>query len=417
MFSFIKKLLGKSEPAAAAVENVARADLARWVEARTQPLREQASRAFTEQSLQLREALDKLNDAVEALRNAQLINPNITEREKQFMAGNREAFIRAAEQFKASVVPPANQEEVQLFAQTVHTAGRTLLETIPRQFQILQEFFAHEAKDVLKAAETVENQGKAMAQSYEQAFGGVATVRLAIDDLERALDARTAQELTAQSRRDQLRQVERELADAQRTLAALEQGTEYAILNQRKQELQTLTDRIKTLRASLSERFSSIEPALKKYEHMTLHNQDVIAGYLKEPVETLARDRDLTILRVIAAMRKELVADRIDLKDRKKEKVLAAMDELTPLLLNDFLKQYGATLRQQNELVRALDAMQVLHQLAAARKKVAALTDEKTRVERELSARNEATDVAETAIRVQALVKQVFNSEIRISGI
>ena len=90
----------------------------------------------------------------------------------------------------------------------------------------------------------------------------------------------------------------------------------------------------------------------------------------------------MTILHVINSMRKEVEGDRLDLKDKKKEKVLNAMNELNSETLNGFLKSYGNLTLRQTELIRHLDSMEIIHQLASSKKNIQSLNEERAEIQR-----------------------------------
>jgi hypothetical protein len=378
MFSFLKRLR-KAEQAP--LQTVSIAELPKWLEAKIEQQKHAAHQAFEAQLPALREQVGMLGSSIAALQAAELMNPNIPERAKQVMDGNRSAFIRPLEQFIHELTLPASLDDVPRFQQQVMTAIQLLLPSLNRPFQVLQEFFSNESKDVINGLHLVEKTTLAMAQLR-------ATHQLdALEDARQALvefnagqtREQNAKEALANAQRD-AQMLDKDIARMQTEIGALEQGHEHQLLLDVKNKLQKTTSALKDVRAKMSEQFSAIEPALKKYERVSLHNPQLIRDYLANPIETLARDRDLVILHVLASMRREVMSESIDLKDRKKEKVLAAMDTLSRETLSEFLKQYSALLQQQNALVSQADQMPVLHKLAFVRKQLQSMQEQKQRL-------------------------------------
>ncbi|HSU72476.1 MAG TPA: hypothetical protein VLJ21_01345 [Candidatus Binatia bacterium] len=378
MLSFLKKLIRKTEPPQG--EAVAVDMLESWLAQKLAAARQLAQQQLDAKRPAMREQLGAIASSIAALQHAQLMNPNIPERAKQVMGGNRDAFVRGIEQFVHSLTIP-ELDGVPAFQQQFRESLQSTLLAVNRPFQVLQEFFSHEAKDVLNRIHEFERQVLELG-ACRAPIDSLNAVGLAIDALVVArLRKNQAREQSHVARSD-LACAEKELAETQSRIRALESSPEHQLLMDLKAKLEQNTVAKRQLRAGISEQFSALEPALKKYEHMTLHHQQLIRDYLANPVETLARDRDLVILHILRAMRKEVEADRIDLKDRRKEKVIAMMDALTPEALSGFLKQYGALTQLQERLIAEADKLDVLHRLAGERKQAESLIAQKADAER-----------------------------------
>lgn len=368
MFSFLKKLV-KKQDGSAVTEDVPVEQLEPWLASKIASQRAEAQPHFDATIPLLREQLGAIASGVAALQNAALMNPNIPERAKQVMEGNREAFIRGIEQFAHNVKLPTTLDDVPAFHQSFRESLQATLLSLNRPFQVLQEFFAHEAKEILNKVHELEQHVLSLGRHQASLDG--------LHALGRAIDTLVVAKLRKQQAGEKLKlaisdktHCEREIIQAQSRISALESGPEHQLLMDLKRNISQNTEAMKQLRATMTEHFSALEPALKKYEHVTLHNQQLIRDYLANPIETLARDRGFVILQVIRSMRKEIEADKIDLKDRKKEKVLETMNVFAPELLSSFLKNYGALKQKQDQLIADADKLPILHQLAQQRKEL-----------------------------------------------
>jgi len=410
MFNFLKRLV---KPQVPETQSITIDELPSWLAQQRQARTDAAHKDFETTVTQLREQLGLLGTSISALRSAELLNPNIPERAKQVMEGNREAFLRAVEQLYDLRLPLA-MDDVPRFQDEFKTTLHELLPAVSRPFQILQEFFANESKDVWNSVHLVEKQALALGNiGKTHKLDALTALAAELDTRQKLMLQKTEAAQQILTAEETLTQLAKEHKRAQENILALEQSEDYKRLLAVKEKLQHATSSIKDLRAKLSEQFSALEPALKKYEHMTLHNRQLIRDYLQNPVETLARDRELAILQVIAAMRREVEADRIDLKDRRKEKVLAAMTRLDKDALNGFLKEYGTKLGEQNRLVAEADSLDVLHRISAARKHAQSIEEQRSRVEKTKSEAQLLASQEFSNDKIAAVLKEHFSLELR----
>ncbi len=78
---------------------------------------------------------------IEALKNAQLRNPNIPEKAKHFMEGNREAYTKRLAMFLESLDVPADAAMLSNFTEDFDKSVEEFGKATARPFAILKEFF------------------------------------------------------------------------------------------------------------------------------------------------------------------------------------------------------------------------------------------------------------------------------------
>ncbi|MBI4145112.1 hypothetical protein HY493_02795 [Candidatus Woesearchaeota archaeon] len=384
---FFQRLFG-AKPAAQ-VESVPLAGLRDWYLSKRKDLYETAQHDLDRSAPELRAAIDELGKGIDALRSAGLLNPKIQERERHFLDGNRDQFLKAAERFLRSITPPATPEELPSFDQHVQQRVKQFSEDIQRAFQILQNFLANETKELVRQVDAIAKHATAL-RGIRRRLDGLDALGTAIDDLSRAISDQQRDSEETRSREERGERLRTELKQAQDAVSSIESSPEHKELVRLKSQTQDVANKLKTFRQGMLEQFSAIEPALKKYERMTMHHQ-LVKDYLANPIETLARDRGLQLLHILVAMRKEVVADRIELKDKKKEKVLTAMDAFNSATLSAFLKDYGNLTQTQIKLLGQADLLPVLHDLAAAKERVQRVTRDLSETEQKSAMRSAQT--------------------------
>jgi len=111
---------------------------------------------------------------------------------------------------------------------------------------------------------------------------------------------------------------------------------DFSLLTKNSEELQT---QMNSLKLSFNSEFSVLEHALKKYYKLAL-NQVIILDYVKNPINTLIEDQDLKVLEVLSGMKSKI--DKLDLKDKKQEKTIEAINYFTRDKFYKFISEHEA---------------------------------------------------------------------------
>ncbi len=129
-----------------------------------------------------------------------------------------------------------------------------------------------------------------------------------------------------------LEEMEEELSK----LLISEIAKDFSLLTKNSEELQT---QMNSLKLSFNSEFSVLEHALKKYYKLAL-NQVIILDYVKNPINTLIEDQDLKVLEVLSGMKSKI--DKLDLKDKKQEKTIEAINYFTRDKFYKFISEHEA---------------------------------------------------------------------------
>src|SRR3989338_3460682 len=137
---------------------------------------------------ELQYSLDKkkseVEEAIDALQNATLPNPSISVKEKQYLEGNRSSYIMGTSQFlKSLAIPDEHGQILQypgLFTQNLEKYAKATV----RPYQILQQFLAHEGRDVAIAIKGIEDIHITLAEKIKSSnMGSIKAAQEAIAQL------------------------------------------------------------------------------------------------------------------------------------------------------------------------------------------------------------------------------------------
>ena len=132
-----------------------------------------------------------------------------------------------------------------------------------------------------------------------------------------------------------LEQMDKDILKLDEDKKALETGEEFTSLKKDKGELEFVQSNIVKERNKIVDLFSGLESAFRKYQRISLDK--TIDSYAENSMLALMADEDLKIMGLLKGMRKSL--DSMDIKDKKREKVLANLDLITEEKLKDLVKE------------------------------------------------------------------------------
>lgn len=349
----MRSLFGKKEkaetPVTAAVQLAALED---WLKQARAPAHARLAQDLSATKGRIDQLAALIREKVQGLNSATLMNPDIPERAKDFMQGNREEYSRRVLHHLDAVTIPGKAEELPGFLEQHHQETGEFAHGINRPFQILQEFFSRETKDIA-----------ALLADIEYAIQGLPSMRSQAKMDEYNTLCTQIQELAAkhtqsQGLAQQIQDLKQQSSEAERNIALLQ--TEQArLLNDaaRKAASQKLDEarlRVKTHEQQIRELFAQFEPGLRMFRRMATRNLKLADSYLRDPVAALVQDLRFDFIEVLADIQRLLSFDRIPLGE-KRERVLNAMGKITKESLGTWMREYGQLTKAEKEAQFAVE--------------------------------------------------------------
>src|SRR3989344_1991619 len=145
MLEFVKKLFQKEEEKQKPARTINLHEMEEWINEKAKPLTEEIRQRTDLILMKIDEEVQKTRFNLEILENARLQNPNIPFKAKQYMEGNRKAYIRSANSFLGQM-EINNKDYFYLleFCKKFDELIDELNKGTIRSYTILQEFFANE---------------------------------------------------------------------------------------------------------------------------------------------------------------------------------------------------------------------------------------------------------------------------------
>ena len=358
MLDFLKKIFQAEELEVKKITEISLQNLEEWVIEKSKPLTEELKQQIDEILMKVDEEVQRARFNVEVLENAKLQNPNIPFKAKQYMEGNRKAYMRSINSFIGHM-EINNRDYFYLvgFCEEFERMLNELNKGTLRSYTILQEFFANEAGRIaqnLKNFDTLFANLKSILNDKK-----IAAVNNLKDEIQN-LRIRTKQKINLDIDFKNMKAT-LELANSEKESLLLE------ILNFNKSEEHSnflkLADERRNKEKNFYEEqnqilqsFSVLERPLRKYSHIAFEHEEIILDYLKNPIETLVNDKELKILEILGNLEKMLDEGRIKIDDKKMEKSLEEIKKLNRGFMEQFIKKYLSFKTELEELDNKIKA-------------------------------------------------------------
>lgn len=345
MFNFLKNLFVKETPK----EEIKTENLSSWFNSKTNILLHSLDNDIENILEKIKEEKEKTNSNLEILKNAQLQNPNIPFKAKQLMEGNREAYIRKVIMFLKQIELEKDHKKLYNFCLSFDSLLDNFGKSTLKPYHILQEFFANESKSVANNIKNFDNLIKELRIIIEEKnLKKIEEIKEKINNLQIQINQKNklSEEL------NNLSNLNKEIVYSkqfiEKDIEKLKIAEEYSNLKNLKQTKQNIENEFNNNKSLLDNSFSIIEMALKKYARIAFEYEILINDYLQNPIETLLNDKELRIINILEKLNNNIINNKIELKERKKEKTLEEIKNLNLEFFNNFIKRH-------NELRNRLD--------------------------------------------------------------
>jgi len=348
MFHFIKKFFKEPEKEQ---NQVKLSELQDWFNKNSKPIHEMLNKELKEIKEAIALEIKKTNDNLEKLKNAKLMNPNISIREKQFMEGNRDSYIRSVNVLLNAISLEEDHDSILKFSDFFNEKLTQFAKTTAKAYQILQEFFGNETKEIAINIRKLDSMIKQVKQAViSKDMDKIAAIKEEIKnidkkkfhkiELNKELKQKTKQQENIVNHKNEL---EKKIQEIKKS----EEHDQHRALSELKRKY---LDKIEDSNQLITHSFANIDAALKKYERIAFRDFDLISDYRKDPVRTLIKDTQFKIMEILDQTRKNIISGLIELKDTKKERTLKEIEKLTQDYFQDFLAGIGDIKKKMDDV-------------------------------------------------------------------
>ncbi len=371
--------------------------------------------------------LANINNTVSELAGAQIDDEErIEARVKQIVLSQRTNFIRAmtvfTRNFSSKVPKDYSYATAILFCTEANNDLDSLSRSTIKSFYTAQHLFHTYVEKIGKSIANLSAYvNKVRVELKDKEVGKLSALKINIQDLLEknaskdkliaALAQKQAemQELNAQKSAAENKLVEMQKSKVYNDYLRVNDETEFS-----KKNLSSIHDEINSF-------FEPLARAFKKFAHITVIEQKLIAKYAESPIDALKEDANNTnskfkILSVLENLEKNITAGSVELKDKEKEKALARIKEMNKETLKYKLERLETEESAYKENARKLSAFPVLKEKSSLEHEFASIKNKLKLAEDELTVLERRKDINYEELQQQIVddVRDVLSVELQI---
>lgn len=328
---------------------------------------EEASRIANSELEILREKIvaEKYNllKKIENLEEAEIINTTIPEKIKHIAHGNREVYSEKLKSFLNKLNPPSEPSKVLQFYDSFDKSFEDLRRSTIKSHNIMQEIFIKETSPITKGMQSLDFLTKEAKRILESSnIQNINKLKEEFENLKQKIKQKEKLENDIKLENIEREEKNKKVNDKEGVIKNLENSKEYQEFLDDVANKTLLEQEINSTREQILRPFYSIEAALKKYANLNKDDK-LVKRYLGNPLKALMEDEELSILIINSEIRRLIAEEKIELKDKKKDKILDEINKLTEDYIKKFLSRYNKLTRKMEEAKTKIEKSRISKQI------------------------------------------------------
>ena len=349
MFNLIKNLFKNKE---IFEEKINLNELNPWLDAKTRTIIENLN-------LNINQIINRINDEkvkaaenIKKLEDAKLQNPNIPNRAKTIMQGNRSAFIKKISFFFNNLdLKYSDPNRLIGKCKDIENEINAVGKSTARSYQILNEFFAREAENVAANLKNIENNLKEIINLIKNSkITNIDKIKKNIGDIQDKIGLKQTHLNSLNNENNDLKNKNNKKLEIENRINQIKSSSDYGNYEKLLKENENTKSKLDAIENKLFHDFSVLEKALKKYAKIAFENEKLILEYLNNPVVELIKDNEFKILRILDNLKNTIQSNKLDLDERKGSKALEKIEELDGVYFNKIKEDFKTAKERLNGL-------------------------------------------------------------------
>ena len=419
MFPFLKKIFGEKQEQE---KSLALGQLDDWLSKKEGQLSATLVGILKEAELDIKDASEKVQQCIDALKEAKLQNPNIPPKAYHFMQGNRESYAKIASLFLRDAVPKdiamMNYGQAKEYASDFKALLEGFLSSSLRNYQVLQHFFAHESQAIAKGVKEMENAIKGMDNAISSAgLDAVSQAKEGCVAIRQKLLRRQQLEGQIAKERAEAKDILEKKKSSEGRLASILDGEEYKEYLSKKEGIRNAEEDVMLQERQFSIRFSSLEKALKKYSKLSFEHEKIISSYAEFPQKAIREDHSLAILHILPKLEGELKKGSLGLDEKRTQKSLDAIRSISLEFLNTHLGAIQKLEEKKKALQDSIAGSSVEKQMEEIRQSIQKSATEESLSSQRLAImqeQREGISIEKDRELVESLLASAFSEKITL---
>lgn len=311
-------------------ESVNLNELEKWFNEKSGIIKKESSAEIMHLLKEIESSKQDLINNVEKMKKATLQNPNVTEREHQFMHGNRDNYVKNMTAFYEKLNIPAefNMREIENFVIRANNQVISLNKTTFRSFQVLQHFFANETKKI--AFDIANIHDKLGKITNELNSGNISKLTIVENKIDEIISESEILDKFKDRKKEVFSQCEKislELNSLEEEIKKTESSKSASELNDLKKQLEELLQEQKKIEQKVIALFSPLDKSIRKFNKDS--KDKLLNSYSENPYQALSEDENFLIFERLGKISKDLSTDNLEIREDKKDKAINALNLIT----------------------------------------------------------------------------------------
>jgi hypothetical protein len=365
---------------------------------------------------EINEMIIQVKKDLQLLETSKLRNEKIDERMKNFMSGNRSNYIKQVSMFIESVKMD-NNRNIDSLIKNFEEKVDSLNKSSARSYYILQEFFAHESSKVAEDIKKMDEAVKKIKQLKENPeITMISQIKNTIKEMREKIEKKESLTKEIEELRSRESQIGKQILNKQNDISILESSEDFLKTGKTKLEIQEKESVMRKLDFEITQLFSPLSRAFRKYERIGIDDVSLIKKY-DDASDGLLDDENLKILEVMQKIKKLIAKGELDLKDD--DKTIKKIDEITREKLITIRIQYKQVKQEKEKLEKETRANKILVIYEDTKLMLKSLEDQLERTKKEIQKKTDTYNMIEIESYLGNLnqkIKEITEVEVKISA-
>lgn len=340
MLKFLKKLLQQEEEVKE--ESLHIDQLEEWLEKKSKPIYEEMRNGVDQIIESIGKVQEKARENIKQLQKAGLQNPNIPNKAKTVMEGNREAFLKKTSHFFDTIdFEYKTFDEVIEKCKTLEKDVDALAESTSKSYSILNQFFGREVAHISNSIKKIDTLAKDIKNLFEyKNKADLDKIKENSKDLQHKIKSKKTLSLELDKEQKKLEEKKLKVQEKEKNIKDIKEGEEYKEYQDLIVQKAAQITGLKEIEDKLFHDFSDLEKAMKKYSKIAFEHGDWIEDYLKNSLHTLQKDSELRIVTILNNLEQALKKNTLDLDEKKSQRAIMKIKELGMNYFENLQKRY-----------------------------------------------------------------------------
>jgi hypothetical protein len=420
IIDFIKGIFRKEEEKEEPKKETAKIDeLPSWLDNQLRLVSTELTSKLNPIKDKIKQEIQLTKENTEKLASAELRNPNILPKEKQFMQGNREAYVKKLSLFLNSIRIPENNDEIIESCEHFENNLKNFGKSTARPYHILQNFFATESRELALNTKNLDNYMKDLKkQIIDYGLNKLNQLKEESKHIISLISQKTKLSSEINHLNKELEELKESRVKKEHELINFKKSEEFGRNEELKEEKTKLETELEHQKKQLWYVFTDLERPLKKFERIAFENQNLIKEYMTNSIKALEKDTELKIINILNKLKDNVENNKLDLKDKKKEKTIESIKKLDKGFFNNFLNKYNNAKQKLDEINNKIKSGNVEEKLNETNNQIEKLNSNMDSKKRNLEYSKQEIGKIDTDKSKQEIikkVKEILNIELTLS--